>query len=225
MIEENEDLIWYSIHKYVTNPNKLSSYTEYSKEDILQVARMAFYNSILKFDPTRGTKFTTYVVLSIVREVRHFMREQGTFIRPTRSVFEMFLAIRREQDKYGMDISIEDIAENLNVPVEEVDKALNILGNTVKYLDEDDTDTLDLSSEYFSLGNSAEDIALSNIEYIELISQLKEIIMQMDEEDQRIAYKLIKGINLKKIASEENVPISKVRRVLIHLREEIGKVL
>jgi RNA polymerase sigma factor (sigma-70 family) len=131
----NEDLIWHSVHKYVGKPETLSSNYRVDKDDILQLGRLGFFKAIMAFDLNYGTKFSSFAVTAIVREIKCYLRDSANIIRPTRTANELINRIGRLEAELGYLPSIDDISIMLDEQEERVKKALQI-GKTVKYLDE-----------------------------------------------------------------------------------------
>jgi RNA polymerase sporulation-specific sigma factor len=92
---ENENLIWFSIRKYIGEPIKLAVHHRIEKDDLLQLGRLALLKAIKRFDPKRGVKFSSFAVTAIVREVRCFLRDKTTVIRPTRSASQLLSKIKQ----------------------------------------------------------------------------------------------------------------------------------
>lgn len=131
----NENLIWHSVHKYIGKPEIIVKNNCIDKDDILQLGRMGFIKAIRAFDTTRGIKFSSFAVTAIVREIRCFLRDSASIMRPTRSANELINKINRIENDLGFLPSVEDLVILLGEPEAKVKKAIQI-GRTVRYLDE-----------------------------------------------------------------------------------------
>lgn len=131
----NENLIWHSVHKYIGKPENLAKYNCVEKDDILQLGRIGFIKAINAFDVSRGFKFSSFAVITIVREVRCFLRDTGGIIRPTRTAKDLLNRIYRIENELGYLPSTEELSELLDEDIDKITKVLQV-GRPVKYLDE-----------------------------------------------------------------------------------------
>jgi RNA polymerase sigma factor (sigma-70 family) len=131
----NENLIWHSIHKYIGKPEKVVRNICVEKEDLFQMGRIGFIKAIRAFDTKRGIRFSSFAVVAIVREVKCFLRDSASIIRPTRTASDLMTRLNRlEQDMQSLP-SVAELAMMLDSDVESVTKAM-MIGNRVVYLDE-----------------------------------------------------------------------------------------
>ena len=210
----NEDLIWHSVHKYIGKPEVIIANNCIDKDDILQLGRLGFIKSIYAFETSRGIKFSSFSVTAIVREIRCFLRDSGSIIRPTRTANELIHKINRIDKELGYTPPIEELAEMLGSDVEKVTKAIQI-GRTVKYLDEPvtgDSDTgcvsmLDYVTEDFSLEEEVLDVV-----YVDsLIDEIKDCLSEKEESILRVR---LSGLNQTQTAEKEDVSQMRVNRVM-----------
>jgi RNA polymerase sigma-B factor len=96
----------------------------YSLDDLLQVAFLGLIKALDGFDPTRGLRFSTYAVPTIVGELKRHLRDQSWDIRPPRRVHDLYLAVERTAD---------DLAQGLGRPptLAEIGHELGISGEQV----------------------------------------------------------------------------------------------
>lgn len=57
--------------------------------DLRQVGCVGLINAVHRYDPARGDAFVPYAVPTISGEVKRYLRDQGWFVRPPRSVQEL----------------------------------------------------------------------------------------------------------------------------------------
>lgn len=72
--------------------------------DLRQVGCVGLINAVHRFDPVRGDAFVPYAVPTISGEVKRYLRDQGWFVRPPRSVQELRAAVAR---------AVPDLAQQL----------------------------------------------------------------------------------------------------------------
>jgi RNA polymerase sporulation-specific sigma factor len=131
----NENLIWHSIHKYIGKPEKVVRNMCVEKEDLIQLGRIGFLKAIRAFDTRRGIRFSSFAVIAIVREVKCFLRDSASIIRPTRTASELMTRIHRIERELQSLPPVADLAMMLDSDVESVTKAM-VIGKKVVYLDE-----------------------------------------------------------------------------------------
>lgn len=62
-------------------------------DDLIQVASLALVKAIDRFDPARGTAFSSYAVPTIVGELKRHYRDHTWAVRPPRSLQELTLRV------------------------------------------------------------------------------------------------------------------------------------
>jgi RNA polymerase sporulation-specific sigma factor len=119
LVEENIGLIW-SIVKRFTNRG-------YEMDDLFQIGSIGLIKAIDKFDLTYDVKFSTYAVPMILGEIKRFLRDDG-IIKVSRSLKEIANKTRVTKEllnnRFGREPSIDEIAEELGITVEEIVMAL-----------------------------------------------------------------------------------------------------
>jgi RNA polymerase sporulation-specific sigma factor len=109
-----------------------------SPDDLFQVGCIGLMKAIANFDPTKQVRFSTYGVPMIAGEVRRYLRDNSA-IRVSRSLRDV--AYRVLQCKEGMvarlgrDPSLEEIARELELSVEEVREAMDAVCAPVSLYD------------------------------------------------------------------------------------------
>ena len=99
-----------------------------SPDDLFQVGCIGLIKAISNFDPDKQVRFSTYGVPMIAGEVRRYLRDNSA-IRVSRSIRDV--AYRVLQCKEGMvanmgrEPTLEEIAKDLDLTVEEVSQALD----------------------------------------------------------------------------------------------------
>jgi RNA polymerase sigma-B factor len=97
-------------------------------DDLVQVASMGLVKAIDRFDSERGPSFSSYAVPTMLGELRRYFRDSGWALRVPRSMKELVLkvnwAVERLSTELGRSPSPRQLADELNLPVEEVLEAL-----------------------------------------------------------------------------------------------------
>ncbi|MGN1184472.1 MAG: SigF/SigG family RNA polymerase sporulation sigma factor [Oliverpabstia sp.] len=96
-------------------------------EDLFQIGSIGLIKAVDKFDLTYQVQFSTYAVPMIAGEIKRFLRDDG-MLKVSRTLKEIAVkayGIREKMEKSrGREPTAAEIAEELNVPVEELMMAL-----------------------------------------------------------------------------------------------------
>ena len=99
-------------------------------DDLYQVASLALYKALERYDPDRGVKFITYVTPNMVGEVKNYFRDRSRAIRLPRrgrSLLRRIEACREElTQRLQRQPTADEIAAELDVPLEDVIESLEL---------------------------------------------------------------------------------------------------
>ena len=99
-----------------------------SPDDLFQVGCIGLIKAISNFDPTKNVRFSTYGVPMIAGEVRRYLRDNSA-IRVSRSIRDVAYRVLQCKElmvtKLGREPSLEELAKELEIPVEDVSEALD----------------------------------------------------------------------------------------------------
>lgn len=153
-------------------------------DDLFQVASLAMVKALERFDPERGLKFSTFVVPTMVGEVKNYFRDKMRLIRLPRGGAEAVRRIAQAEEQLRMELqrspSARELAQLLEWRVEDVLEALEMRRAVgVESLDRA------LDDEEQGMGDriGAPDQALTAYEDREA---LEGALRQLDEEDRRL---------------------------------------
>ena len=100
------------------------SYTDEPIDDLVQVASIGLVKAIDRFDPERGSKFTSYAAPTILGELKRHFRDKGWSLHVPRDLQERTLAVTRESEvlskQLGRSPSVREVADALGCTTEEV---------------------------------------------------------------------------------------------------------
>lgn len=185
-------------------------------EDLVQVGVIGLINAIDRFDPDRGTKFSTYATPTIVGEIRRHFRDKAWSLKVPRRLQELNLAANKAADqlsqKLGHPPSIQEIAMHVNATEEETLEAIE-LGNAY--------DTVSLDSKLINEGESAP-LTLaefigdtdSALQKIESYGDLKQAIDSLEPREKAIIYyRFFKDMSQTEVARRLNISQMHVSRL------------
>ena len=109
-----------------------------SPDDLFQVGCIGLIKAISNFDPDKQVRFSTYGVPMIAGEVRRYLRDNSA-IRVSRSIRDVAYRVLQCKEALtttlGRDPSMEEIAKELDLPVEDVSQALDAVCAPVSLYD------------------------------------------------------------------------------------------
>ena len=188
-------------------------------DDLYQAGCIGLIKATDAFDEAKGFLFSTYAVPVIMGEVRRLFRDGGA-IKVSRSIKELYLKITKEkqtlEQKLNREPTINELAERLNVPCEEITEALCASQATVSLTFEGD--------------NGITETDLPTISCEDEISNrlvLDEAFEKLDETERKIlSYRYYNGLTQSRTAQLLNmsqVQVSRAeKRSLLKLRNFLG---
>jgi len=103
-------------------------------DDLFQVGCIGLMKAVDNFDLSQNVKFSTYAVPMIVGEIRRYLRDNNP-IRVSRSLRDIAYRALSARDQLssslGREVSVEEIAQTIGVPAEDVTLALEAIQEPV----------------------------------------------------------------------------------------------
>jgi RNA polymerase sigma-B factor len=100
------------------------AYADEPFDDLLQVASLGLIKAIDRFEPGRGTKFTSYAAPTILGELKRHFRDKGWALHVPRDLQERALAVSRETEALsktlGRSPTVREVAGALGCTAEQV---------------------------------------------------------------------------------------------------------
>jgi RNA polymerase sigma-B factor len=97
-------------------------------DDLVQVASIGLVKAIDRFDPERGTAFSSYAVPTILGELKRYFRDSAWAVHVPRGMQERVMQVNQVIARLGRDNghspTAAEVAEALNLPTEEVLEAM-----------------------------------------------------------------------------------------------------
>ena len=102
-------------------------------DDLKQVASLALLRGIERFDPSLGMQFSTFITPTIAGEIKNYFRDKTRLVKVPRRLGEVSVRVRAYSNEYtaktGEKPTAREISEALEIPEEEVLRALEIGGS------------------------------------------------------------------------------------------------
>lgn len=97
-----------------------------SREDVRSFGFMGLLDALDKFDLTRNLKFDTYASFRIRGAIMDGLRKEDWLPRNARDRAKKIESIQTKlEQKYMRHVSVEEIAQKMDLPVKEVEKAMD----------------------------------------------------------------------------------------------------
>lgn len=218
LIEDNSRLVWSIVRRF--------NGRGYDIEDLYQIGSIGLIKAIQRFDTSFEVRLSTYAVPYILGEIKRFIRDDGP-IKISRSIKELNIKIIELQkeylNKYGKEISLEQLAKELKTSKEDIAMALDSARpvNSIEdsqYRDNKTDKTISLIDQ-LSSGKDEENEITNRIAIKKLISELK------DNEKEVILLRYYKGktqMQVAKILGITQVQVSRIeRKVLDNMKRKL----
>jgi RNA polymerase sigma-B factor len=200
------------------------SYTDEPIDDLVQVASLGLLNAVDRFEPGRGTKFTSFAAPTILGELKRHFRDKGWTLHVPRDLQERALALSRATERLSHDLgrspSISELANALDCGIEQVVEASEVAHSYAPAsLDAPVSRDADESASLVDLlGHDDDGFALA--ERRELISGIWQSLS--DLEQQVIALRFVHGMTQREIGQRIGYSQMHVSRLL---RRSLSRLL
>ena len=98
-------------------------------DDLLQVANMGLVKAVDRFDPSRGTAFSTYAVPTILGELKRYLRDSSWALHVPRGMQERAMKLERAAEdlrgRLGRSPTTTELAGELDLTSEELLEAMD----------------------------------------------------------------------------------------------------
>jgi len=113
-------------------------------DDLYQVASMALFKAVSRFDPARGIQFSSFVTPAMVGEVKNYFRDKSRSIRPPRKSTELARLVEKAKERLFQELAraprVDEIAEAAGLTEDEVLEGLEAASSQPVSLDMNTTD-------------------------------------------------------------------------------------
>ncbi|NLO38693.1 MAG: RNA polymerase sporulation sigma factor SigG [Ruminiclostridium sp.] len=193
-------------------------------DDLFQVGCIGLIKAIDNFDLTQNVKFSTYAVPMIIGEIRRYLRDNNA-IRVSRSLKDIAYKALQAKEKLtntlSREPSVTEIAQEMNVPREDVLLALDAIQDPISLFESvyhDGGDAIYVMDQVSDEKNN-DDNWLENISINEAISRLS------DRERMIVDLRFFRGRTQMEVAEEIGISQAQVSRLekaaLKHMRKYV----
>lgn len=209
--EAREDLIKGNLRLVLSVIQRFSNRGEYV-DDLFQVGCIGLIKAIDNFDLGQNVRFSTYAVPMIIGEIRRYLRDNNP-VRVSRSLRDIAYKALQVREKLvaekSREPSMQEIAEQLSLPQEEVVFALDAIQEPVSLFEPIYNDGGDpiLVMDQISDDKSTDDIWLEEI-------SIKEALKRLGEREKMIlTLRFFEGKTQMEVAEEIGISQAQVSRL------------
>ncbi|HPT93244.1 MAG TPA: RNA polymerase sporulation sigma factor SigG [Limnochordia bacterium] len=193
-------------------------------DDLFQVGCIGLMKAIDNFDLSQNVKFSTYAVPMIIGEIRRYLRDNNP-IRVSRSLRDVAYKALQVRDtlanKHAQEPTISQIAEELQIPREDIVFALDAIQEPISLFEpiyHDGGDPIfvmdQIRDEKNTDGNWIEGVSIK--EGMERLSEREKLILTMRFFDGRTQMEVAEeiGISQAQVSRLEKAALKHLRRFL-----------
>ena len=180
-------------------------------DDLFQIGCIGLIKSIDNFDVTQNVRFSTYAVPMIIGEIRRYLRDNNA-VRVSRSIrdtaYHAMQAKERLVNRLQRDPSAQEIADEMNLPREEVVLALEAIVEPVSLHEPVYSDGGDTIYVMDQVSDRNDDHA-----WLDEI-MLRQSIQDLNPREKRILYlRFLQGKTQMEVAAEIGISQAQVSRL------------
>ena len=212
IFKNNISLVYSLINRY--------KHTNTDREDLFQIGSIGLLKAIENFDPCFNVQFSTYAVPLILGELKRHFRDSG-LIKVSRSLKELNIAINKEKNDYytknGKDISLDNLAANLNVSKYDI-----IMAMETSYLTSSLEDPIyEKGDSCITLEETIKDESSRNL--TDLLTLKDGLNLLSDKEKLFVKLRFYKELNQQSIANKFNISQVQVSRLEKKIIDKLKK--
>ena len=217
LIEQNLGLVRHIVKRFLGRG--------YEAEDLFQIGVIGLIKAIDKFDTEYDVKFSTYAVPLITGEIKRFIRDDG-MIKVSRNLKENGIKIKMAREKlagkYGREPSIDEVAKEAFLTVEEVVLAMeaNVQVESIyKSVYQSDGNELFMVDQLADESGNAHEEVLNHL----LVNQLLNVL---GKEEQKLIilryYQDKTQMEVAKVLGISQVQVSRLeKKILLGMRQKM----
>lgn len=182
-------------------------------DDLFQVASLALFKAVSRYDPSRGVKFASFVTPTMIGEVKNYFRDKARVIRLPRNSSELIKAIDKAIGELSQQLfrqpTPEELAEYMDISVEQVIEGLDLRGAT-RPASLDSTPESDESETPLSAYLGFEERGYTDFERDDMLARAMRSLT--DQQKEIIRYRFYDGLSQRDIAGRLGISQMSVSR-------------
>lgn len=193
-------------------------------DDLYQVAALALFKAIARYNPDRGIQLSSFVTPGMVGEVKNYFRDKSRAIRPPRRSTELARLVERAREQLTQQLQrsprVDEIAEYANLPEDEVLEGLEAASAQPLSLDQQSAEDEELSLHQ-AIG--AEEKGFSEFENADLLRRGMEQLTPKQREVIRLRF--FENLSQREVAQRTGVSQMSVSRTERSALEQLRKAV
>lgn len=193
-------------------------------DDLYQVAALALFKAIDRFDITKGIKFASFVTPTMVGEVKNYFRDRSRVIRLPRKGMQLAQMVRRArsdlEQELGRSPRVDELARHLDLSEDEILEGLEMSSaSSMASLDAQIGEDEDSSPLSKFIGASEQGFA-----DFERNDMLKRAFSHLDERQLSvIRYRFFENLSQREVAQKMDISqmtVSRIERQALEILRE-----
>ena len=180
-------------------------------DDLFQVGCIGLIKAIDNFDVSQNVRFSTYAVPMIIGEIRRYLRDNNS-VRVSRSMRDTAyhaMQIKEEiQNKYNREATVEEIAQQLYIPKEQVVLSLEAIVDPVSLYEPVYSDGGDTIFVMDQVGDTT-----TETDWIDEILIKESLKNLLPREKKILSMRFMRGMTQMEVANEVGISQAQVSRL------------
>ena len=194
-------------------------------DDLYQVASLALFKAIGRYDPSRGIQLSSFVTPGMVGEVKNYFRDKSRTIRPPRRSAELIRLVdsAREQltQKLQRSPRVDEIAEHAGLTEDEVLQGLEAASMQPVSLDQQTAEDEENLTLNHAIG--AEEKGFSEFENADLLQRGMRTLS--DKQKEVIRLRFFENLSQREVAERTGVSQMSVSRTERSALEQLRRAV
>ncbi len=203
-----------------------------SREELNSLGMIGLYDALERFDPKRDLKFDTYASFRIRGSIIDGLRKEDWLSRGTREKTKKIeAAIEKLEQKMMRNVSVQEIADELDLSTEEVYSTMNehFFANVLS-IDEQLNESDEKEGPTFAIRDDKTEIPEEKVMKDELIKEMASMIETLNDKEQLVLSLFYKEeLTLTEIGQVMNLSTSRISQIhskaIFKLRHSLEKVI
>ena len=194
-------------------------------DDLYQVASLALFKAIGRYDPERGIQLSSFVTPGMVGEVKNYFRDKSRTIRPPRRSAELIRLVDQAREQLTQKLQrsprVDEIAEHANLSEDEVLEGLEASSMQPVSLDQQSMEDEDNLTLTHAIG--AEEKGFSEFENADLLQRGMQTLSEKQQEVIRLRF--FENLSQREVASLTGVSQMSVSRTERSALEQLRRAV